>query len=170
MLCARAAGLAEHDPAVDPVLDAFMAYYQRHPCERTRWMPGARETLAALGSYPLAVCTNKPRAVTLLVLEALGESGRFGCVVAGGDTPERKPSASPLLAVARALGVAPGDLWLVGDSPIDVATGRAAGSPTVAVEGGFATRAELVASGPDALLTWLGELIELVGSGGLAPG
>ena len=55
----------------------------------------------------------------------------------------------------------PSDGILVGDTPVDVETGRNAGVHTVAVLGGFRTRKELEASQPDRIVEDLHELIRL---------
>jgi phosphoglycolate phosphatase len=152
-LVARAAGLPEADPAVDGLLAAFLEDYLAHPVEHTSLLPGVLAALDALDGWPLAVCTNKARGVTLKVLAALGISSRFAAVIAGGDTPDRKPSPGPVLAALAALGVGPAQAALVGDSPVDVAAGRAAGVLVVAIPGPFVTTAQLAAAGPDVLLS-----------------
>ena len=128
-LLARAFGVPEVDG--DAQLDAwqreFVAFYAAHPVAQTCWMTGALPSLDALVSLPLAVVTNKARAVTERVLEELGVTRRFAFVFAGGDGP-RKPDPAPVTAVARALGVAPAELWMVGDGAQDVLAARAAGA------------------------------------------
>ena len=161
-LCARAIHADEHDPAVEPVLAAYLAHYERHPSTHAAWMPHAVEALDALAPWPLAVCTNKPGGIARALLAALGPLDRFACVIGAGDSPARKPSAEPLLAVARHLGLPPASLWLVGDSPIDIATARAAGATAVAVPGGFSALELLQGSAPDLLLATLADLPPLV--------
>jgi phosphoglycolate phosphatase len=43
--------------------------------------------------------------------------------------------------------VAPADTWVVGDTPTDIATARAAGAVPIGVTWGFRTHADLVAAG-----------------------
>ena len=54
-----------------------------------------------------AICTNKPLAVTRMILDALDIAGFFGSVVGGDSTPEKKPHPLPLLDTLRALDVRP---------------------------------------------------------------
>lgn len=161
-LCARAAGLGESDAELDAVLDAFLAYYGEHPVERTKWMPHAREVLAELSRYPLALCTNKPRTTTDAVLAALGVRSLFATIVAGGDLPERKPAPGPVLAIAKQLGVSPEALVVVGDGPQDVEAGRRAGARTIGVRGGLLPIERLLASRPDVLVDALDEVPAIV--------
>jgi phosphoglycolate phosphatase len=172
-LVARAFALPPEDPALDAPVADFVAYYAAHPADHTTWMPGALDALDALADRPLALVTNKARAVTMRVLDALGAGGgaggsagggagaRFRFVYAGGDGP-LKPHAAPIQACARALGVDPAALWVVGDSPQDLGAARAAGSIAIAVCGGFVDESRLRAAGPDALLASIADLPELV--------
>lgn len=164
VLCARALGRDENDPAVDEVLQEFLAYYRTHPATHTTWLPHAREALAALASHPLALCTNKPRATTDGVLRALGADGLFVTTVAGGDLPQKKPDPAPLFAIAERLGVSPSQLVMIGDGPQDIEAGRRAGARTVGVRGGFPAIERLLAAKPDFLLDSLADLPSLVAS------
>jgi phosphoglycolate phosphatase len=151
-LIARATELPLDDPAVDSVLDAYSRYYESHAIDATRPMPAVTQTLAQLAALPLAVCTNKPRPTTELVLGGLGLSRWFDIVVAAGDLPKLKPDPLPLLTIAERLGVRARDLVMVGDGPQDVSCGRAVGAFTVGIQGGLMPPEDLIASGPDALL------------------
>lgn len=120
-----------------PVL---MRHYAAHICDLTRPYPGveaAFDDLAERGTS-LALCTNKPSALALGVVEALGWSRRFAALVGGDTLMVSKPDPAPLhLAIERAGG---GPAAFVGDSSVDIATARAAGVPCVAVSFGFADK------------------------------
>ncbi len=157
-LSARAAGLAEEDPEVVAIMDAFVQCYVEHPADRTTLMPGARAVLDELRAYQLAVCTNKPRPATLAVLEALGIADRFATLMTEGDIPERKPDPKPILAIASRLAVLPEQMVMVGDGAQDVEAGRRAGARTVGVVGNIVPERELRAARPDVLITSMAEL------------
>ncbi|KYF83719.1 phosphoglycolate phosphatase [Sorangium cellulosum] len=164
-LVARAARLPESSEDVEVLLRHFLAYYERHPLDFTRWMPDAQEMierLSDLGDLSLCVCTNKPRSTTDAVLAALGVRGLFHAVVAGGDVAEKKPSPAPLLHLAERLGVPPRRMVMVGDGPQDVECARRAGVRSIAVLGGFGSHQELVDARPDVLLNTLGELWDVL--------
>ncbi len=162
VLLARTLSLDPKDPALSPLLDGFLAYYGEHAADSTTPMPGALEALDALSAAPLAVCTNKPRRATDLVLERLDLARYFRVVVAGGDLPEQKPSPAPIVHIGRLFGVPPSRLVVVGDGVQDVGAGRAAGAKTVAVLGGFGREERLRAARPDVLLASIGELPRVV--------
>jgi phosphoglycolate phosphatase len=89
------------------------------------------------GRWPMAVVTNKP---TLLSRSVLGAAGllRYFASVHGADTPaQRKPAPMLLLEAAAALGVAPQQLLMVGDSGNDLRCAHAAGCPAAWVAWGY---------------------------------
>lgn len=162
LLLARAARLAPEDPALEPLLTSFLERYTAHAADHTRVRPGALEALESLADLPLALCTNKPRATTRVVLERLSLARFFRAVVADGDLPRNKPDPMVLGFVAAKLGVAASDLVMVGDGPQDIACGKAVGARTVGVLGGIAAEARLLAAGPDVLVHSLAELPAIV--------
>lgn len=162
-LLARAAGVREDDALVRQLLTPFLDFYSAHPTAHTTFMPGARDTLAALRPrYSLAICTNKPRRTTDAVLATLDLVKLFAVVVAHGDLPQKKPDPAPLLHIAERLGLAPNELAMVGDGPQDIEAGRAAGAFTVGIKGGIIPFERLLAASPDVMLDSLGELPALL--------
>ena len=157
-LLARATRLDPNAPKLDALVATFIAHYAEHPTDHTQLLPGAREALAELSRLPLALCTNKPRAVTDRVLANLRLHGAFQAVVGGGDLAKNKPDPLPLRHIASALGLTPTELVMVGDGAQDIACAKAAGAHSVGVEGGMQGRELLLASEPDVLL---GSLLEL---------
>lgn len=128
--------------------------------------PGVLEGLAALRSrgLPLACLTNKPLGFACPLLQAKGLAGFFSHVF-GGDSFERtKPDPLPLLKTCEALGTAPAQTLMVGDSQNDGLAARAAGCPVVLVTYGY-NHGDPIAQAPhDRLVDSLGELAaELTG-------
>ena len=111
------------------------------------WRPGARELLAHLAeaSVPLALVTMSFQPFTELVLAAL-PAQTFAAVVTGDLVEHGKPHPEPYLLAARLLGVEPGDCVAIEDSPIGLASARAAGVWTV----GVPCHVELESSAADA--------------------
>jgi phosphoglycolate phosphatase len=131
---------AADDALVEQAYPIYLDHYAAHICVGTRAYPGveaAMDGLAARGAR-LAICTNKPERLTLLLLDALGWQGRFPAVVGADSLPWRKPDPRILAeTVSRAGG---GRAAYVGDSITDVETARAAGLPSIAVSFGFRDR------------------------------
>src|SRR5579872_1016567 len=125
---------------IDQGFPLFLDYYAAHICDHSVPFDGIERTLdrLAAGGVRLAICTNKPEGLTLLLLDALGWRDRFAAVVVGDSLPQRKPDPAPLHAAILQAGG--GTAAYVGDSSTDTDTARAAGIPCVAVTFGFADR------------------------------
>lgn len=144
-------------------LREFLERYADHCLDRTRLRPGAREVLEATRDRIRAVLTNKPEAVSRRILDALGVGGHFADVVGGDTFPTRKPDPAGVLALLGRHALPPGEALLVGDSPIDVATARAAGIASAGILGGYAEPGSLEAAKPDLLLPGLEDLLGRLG-------
>jgi phosphoglycolate phosphatase len=165
-LVSRAFGAAPDGETVERALAAFNLYYAAHAAVHTRWIAGVPSVLAALSPLPLALSTNKPRAATMALLEALGAATRFASIYCGGDGP-LKPSRDAIDRALAPTGVPARDAWVVGDGVQDIAAARAAGASSIAVLGGFTAEATLRAASPDAVIEALEELPRWVATAGL---
>lgn len=138
-------------------LPIFLEEYEKRLTEHTRFYPGVEEVLDRLAAHPLAVLTNKPGDMSRRIIEALGAGPRFFRVYGGGDLPTRKPDPDGLQRLMAEAMATPATTVMVGDSSIDVRTGRAAGAHTAGVRYGFDPES-LRTDPPDALFDTLGEL------------
>jgi len=79
--------------------------------------PDAAPALDALaGRYPLALVTNGASCLQREKLAASGLGGRFAVVVAGGDVGAAKPDRAIFERALAAVGVAPGEAVMAGNS------------------------------------------------------
>ena len=147
-----------HRP-VDEALPVFLESYRSCLLETTRLFPGVEEALERLRGRILAVLTNKPSDLSRAILEGLGVADRFARIWGPADVPARKPDPAGLRHLAGELEVPLAETLMVGDSPVDVRTGRAAGVRTVGVTYGLNPEA-LRADPPDLLIDDLRQLAE----------
>ena len=142
----------------------FRERYDKVGLQATRLLPGAEIVTRRLfeRGIGLAIASNKPAAFTRPLLEALGLSGRFGFVAGPDDGFPPKPAPQMVFMALGTLGVPASDAVFVGDMPIDVATARAAQLPIIALPTGSATREELLACSPDAIVENLEALLPLL--------
>jgi phosphoglycolate phosphatase len=87
--------------------------------------------------WTLAICTNKPHAVTTRLLADLGIDHHFAAVLGGDSLPVGKPDPEPVLAVLRAVGGDGRRSVIVGDHANDLAAGQAAGIATILARYGY---------------------------------
>jgi pyrophosphatase PpaX len=107
----------------------------------------AVRTLAARAE--LGLVTSKLRPGALLGLRAAGLEDAFDVVVGADDVQRHKPDPAPVLAALERLGADPTGTVFIGDSPHDMAAGRAAGVWTAAALWGPFARAALEPHRPD---------------------
>ena len=138
-----------------------------------RPLSGVVELLEALSSRPaitVALLTGNHSHGARLKLDRFGLCGYFASGAFGEDAADRNALVPLAVARARAMGmptVAPRNVVVVGDTPLDVACGRAHGARTLAVAtGGFAldvlgrTGADLVVptlADTESLVEWVEE-------------
>jgi len=160
-------------------LDYFLGYYRMHKLDHTTVYDGIPETLAALagpcgagtpfgspsqssGSLKdgavrrgvqrlMAVLTNKPVRPSQDIVQALGLANYFVHVYGGNSFATKKPDPLGVRTLLEETGVAPAEALMIGDSSIDVLTGRNAGLWTCGVMYGFAPHT-LEQTKPDVLI------------------
>jgi phosphoglycolate phosphatase len=145
----------------------FLAYYADHIADGSRPYPGVEAALSALAvaGSRLAICTNKPFALSKALVSALGWDGRFAANLGFDSVPAPKPDPGHLFAAIAAAGGDPATTVFIGDSITDTTTARAAGIPVIAVSFGFSDRpvadlgADLVIDHYDQLLPALRRLV-----------
>ncbi len=126
-------------------------------------VPGVREMLeTAAARYPLAVVSARGEYTTLQFLEQYDLRGFFRAIATARTCRRTKPSPDPLLWAAEQLGLPPESCVMIGDTTVDIRTGRAAGAQTIGVLCGFGQREELEHAGADAILESTAEVMALL--------
>lgn len=138
----------------------FMEEYDQHLLDRTRLIPHAKEGLDRLSWAKFAVVSNKPERFSRRILEGLGIANRFHIILGGDSTPRRKPDPQSLHLAMDFCKVSAAESAIIGDSPVDIQAGKAAGVTTCGVAGGFRSKEELEAAGCDLILQSLLELAD----------
>lgn len=149
------------DDEVAEILDLYVPLLRAELADapRFRLMPSVVETLdhlAGLAGVRLGLATGNIRAGAQAKLERGGlwerfELGGFAC-----DHRDRNRLVAR--AIERAGAIAPDEVVVVGDTPLDVAAARACGVRVVAVATGSVARSTLAACEPDAVFDTLAEL------------
>jgi phosphoglycolate phosphatase len=169
ILIQRALGGENVDEAiVRQGLQFFLSYYREHKLDHTTVYAGIQEALSSIqNSVPaanidphqrsngvprqMAVLSNKPVIPSRAIVEALG-LGRFFTQIYGGNSfATKKPDPEGARRLLEEYGVPGQETVIVGDSHVDVETGRNAGLWTVGVNYGFAPHT-LEVQPPDVLV------------------
>ena len=160
-----AAGRPWQDDLPLALRDSFLAHYEDCMTDNTVAFDGvvaALEALSAAGQT-LAICTNKPAAMSEIILAHLGLDRFFASVLGGDSLAVHKPDPLHLLETISRAGGSREAAVMVGDSATDVGAARNAGVPVVAVSFGY-TRIAPAELGADALIDHFDELLPALAS------
>ena len=127
------------DETWDQLALRFMDHYASQMPGKSRPYPGALDCLDRLSAagFGLAVCTNKPEALALVLMEKLGLSERF-LAITGGDTfAVRKPDAQHIFGTIDMARGEPARSIMIGDSVNDILAAQNAGIASIAVSFGY---------------------------------
>lgn len=154
-------GLAEEK--LLSMVDEFFEFYGEHYLDKTVPYDGVPEMLSALKEkgIALAVCSNKIQNMTEKVCEKFFD-GIFSYTFGQNDRFPLKPDPACPLWIAEQFGAEPSETIFVGDSGVDMVTGKNAGFTAVGVSWGFRSAEELKENGSDYIINKASELIEII--------
>jgi haloacid dehalogenase superfamily, subfamily IA, variant 3 with third motif having DD or ED/haloacid dehalogenase superfamily, subfamily IA, variant 1 with third motif having Dx(3-4)D or Dx(3-4)E len=164
LLIKRALGERGTKEAEQAVLRDFNEYYDRHFDDKTRPYKGNTELLHALGirGVQCGVLSNKPDNFVRLIVSRLLPDSSFAWIQGKTDEFPKKPDPAALEHILRSLGVKKENTLYIGDSDVDIRTGKNAGVATCGVLWGFRGRAELEAAGADHIAAAPEEILALL--------
>lgn len=139
-------------PDVDPaVLCEHHREWQVRHLDLVRPMPGAAALLDVLArrGIRLGAVTNRSGRSSDASLTRAGLRAALATVVSAEDVTRQKPDPEPVRLAVTRLGVPASGAVMVGDTAVDVLSGRGAGARTIGVTFGFAGRG-IRDAGPDA--------------------
>jgi phosphoglycolate phosphatase len=119
-------------------LQLFLDFYREHMLDETGLYSGVRETLTKFADCEMAVLTNKPYLFSCALLDRLGIYDYFAAVYGGNSFRQKKPDPVGVFRILSDTKAHPESTWMVGDSAVDVMTGRNAGVATCGVTYGYA--------------------------------
>ena len=159
-----------HDEELATAYNFFLAHYREHKLDFTYAYPGVLDALAALRVGPngrerkMAVLTNKPVRPARAICDGLG-MGPFFFQVYGGDSfALKKPDPLGLRTLIEEAGVTPAETLMIGDSKVDVQTGRNAGVHVLGCHFGFGPQ-NLMETPPDIVVDSPAEWVAALATG-----
>ena len=165
-LVRRALGDSGDEQFFKSAMEYFLGYYRLHKLDHTVVYEGIPEVLAGLAQVSngmqrqMAVLSNKPVNPSRDIVQALGMGDFFVRIYGGNSFATKKPDPLGAETILHETGVTADEALMIGDSSVDVLTGRNAEMWTCGVTYGFAphTLAEVT---PDVVVERPGELGEL---------
>jgi phosphoglycolate phosphatase len=137
----------DHNPTpkeeefIEDALVYFLEYYREHKLDFTYVYDGVVEALTKIGkngSGPvMTVLSNKPVNPSRAIVNALGLGPFFKVVYGGNSFETKKPDPLGVKVLLEETGVAADQAVIIGDSDIDMLTGKNAGIWSVGVTYGL---------------------------------
>ncbi len=143
-LVGRAVGDTDGEALFRRALEYFLGYYRLHKLDHTTVYEGIAEALASVTDSTngvrrlMAVLSNKPVNPSRDIVQALGLGDFFVRVYGGNSFTTKKPDPLGVRTILQETGFAADEALMIGDSSVDVLTGRNAGLWTCGVTYGFA--------------------------------
>lgn len=146
------------------ILEYYSKRYNAEPSYLTKPYQGIPELLKDLKEkgYILVAYSNKPDSVLQQVMADMFEDGLFDHVEGFKDAALAKPNPSVLESILEKFGIAKEEACYIGDSEVDVRTGKNAGLNTIACAWGFRDRDFLEKEEADFLVENVDQLREAI--------
>lgn len=162
-LILRAIAPANDAASIVSVEAAFHAYYGEHAQDLTKPYDGIADALRAIhrAGVRLAVFSNKPHEYVGVLAEQYFP-GLFDMAVGQREGVPVKPDPTAVREIMQRLGCAPEECIYIGDTGVDIRTGRGAGLATVGVLWGFRTKKELEDAGADVIIDKCSDLVQII--------
>jgi phosphoglycolate phosphatase len=143
-------------------IDAFMRHYEAHMMDQTRLFPNCRGMLEHFAHKENTILSNKPTRFITQILDALDCRTPFSTIIGGDRMPAKKPDPGGLHHILEQHRVRQEETLMIGDSLVDIETGKRAGVKTCGVTYGHAGRESLESAQPDWIINDLAELKQFV--------
>jgi phosphoglycolate phosphatase len=106
----------------------------------------------------MAIASSRTSASLHGFIREMHLTDKIAMVVGSDEVTHHKPHPEPVTVILSALDVSASETLVVGDMPVDILMGAAAGTHTCAVTYGNASAEELSAAGAEYLIDDMGEL------------
>ncbi len=154
--------------AMDPIrfqamYEHYIKLYNADKTYKTTYYDGILPLLDSLleKNMRMAVLSNKPHEATAPIIQAFFED-RFSVCYGAREGVPIKPNPQAALGIAKELECSPSACLYVGDTAVDMETGKNAGFYTIGVLWGFRDRKELEEAGADFIAEKPEDILKLI--------
>lgn len=153
----------ETEELFEKAFKEYISAYNADTLYKTEIYPGITELLKGLSerNVKIAVLSNKPHEATVPILKSFFGEDIFTDMRGAMEGVPIKPDPAAALDIAEKMGLTPSECVYVGDTAVDMETGKRAGFYTVGVLWGFRDRDELENGGADKIVSRPEEILSL---------
>jgi phosphoglycolate phosphatase len=126
-------------------VDRYKFYYRKRSKEMTHFLPNAKESIIEAAKFArLGVVTTKTGSYSIELLKHMGVMGYFEVLIGRENVTHPKPHPEPILKALHQMDVTNcNGIWMVGDTCLDMVSGKDAGVQTIGVSCGYGTLEQL---------------------------
>lgn len=148
----------------EQVRERYLYHFEKYVNYEVKPYDGIRELLTALKErgIRMAVNSNKPHERTVEVVEEIFGKGTFDMLVGQCEERARKPAPDGVLHIMDKLQLIPEEVIYLGDTCVDMQTGKSAGVYTIGALWGFRDRQELEENHADAIIEHPMEVLDYI--------
>lgn len=143
--------LGVEESLISDFVSAYKAHYRKICNEQTSLLKNAKEAILKAYEFAyLGVVTTKTGEYSKDLLKHFGVLEYFSCVIGRENVLHPKPHQEPILKALEVIkevtfcNVAPCDIFMIGDTPLDILAAQNAKIQSLAVLSGYATKETLV--------------------------
>jgi len=120
----------------------FVAVYKEHyreiSTQKTVLLPHAREAVELASSFAvLGIVTTKTGKYSQILMEHFGLMDKFDVLIGREHVEHPKPHAEPIVKALEAFDTQDKEVWMIGDTQMDLLSAKAAGVKALAVLSGY---------------------------------
>lgn len=138
------ATLGVEEEKVWDYVDAYKNHYRQISCQKTVLLPDAIEAVELAGKHAtLGVVTTKTAKYSIELLEYFGLMQHFEVLIGRENVENPKPHPEPIQKALQGLPKITDDIWMVGDTCMDMLSAKQANVTGVGVTCGYAEEKHL---------------------------
>ena len=125
-------------------VQTYKEYYREISTQKTYLLPHAREAIELASSFAsLGIVTTKTGKYSQILMEHFGVMEKFDVLIGREHVVSPKPHAEPILKALKAFDTTNKEVWMIGDTHMDMLCATNAGVQSIGVTSGYESKIEL---------------------------
>ena len=140
--------LGIEDEKVWDFVDAYKFHYRKISTKKTKLLPFAKEAILQAHKFArLGIVTTKTAKYSKELMQHFGLMKYFDVLIGREDVNNPKPHPEPIIKAIKKLNTDSKDIFMVGDTCLDILSAKNANIFAIGVKSGYATEKELLECG-----------------------
>ena len=119
-------------------VDTYKEHYRKISTQKTVLLPHAKEAVTLASTFAeLGIVTTKTGKYSRVLMEHFGLMDKFKVLIGREDVINPKPNAEPILQALQQLNSKDKDVWMIGDTTMDLLATKNAGVNSIGVLCGY---------------------------------